>query len=160
MLDRIGNAIKSMVTRATVTGSRIGPRTFLQITGLTGTQQMVELLLPPGYSARPVAGADVVKLQVLGTADHVVCLGGDMPGHAIQDLAPGEFGLNDGTQMVVFRQGYLQMVAPTYILATTPELRCSGKVTANYGGSGSVSLGTHTHGPGAGGHTGAPDAGT
>jgi phage gp45-like len=160
MLDRISSAIKNQVTRGKVVTVTIGGRTFLQVTGLDGVvQQTIEMLLPPGYSANPASGSDVVLLQVMGSADHVVALGGDFLGNAIGDLAPGEFGFSNGTQMVIVRTGYIEMVSPTYILANTPTFKCTGEIIENCNGA-SVTLGTHTHGAGLGGHTTAPDGGT
>ena len=143
MFERLASAVRSMVTRAKVQQTVVGPRTLLQITGLEGeVKQSVELLLPPGYSARPLAGADLVTFQVLGSRDHLVALGGDMAGQdAIADLAPGEFGLRDPNgQMVVFRGGYLQLVTPTYVKMTaaqyveidTPLLKVSGEIIDNF----------------------------
>jgi phage gp45-like len=162
MLDRIASAIKSAITRGKVANTRVGPRTFLQITGLDGVvQQTVELLLPPGYSARPVVGADLVLLQVMGSGDHVVALGGDMAGNAIADLAPGEFGLSDGTQMIIFRVGnMIQIKSPTKVRIESPLLECTGAIIADCD-SGSVGLTTHKHGTGtAASGTVAPTAGT
>jgi phage gp45-like len=152
-MDRLGNAIKTLVTRGKVAGAVVGPRTLMQITGMDGvTQQVVELLLPPGYSARPVAGADLLLLQVMGSGDHVVALGGDLAGGAIANLAPGEFGLSDGTQMVVFRVGnMIQMISPTKVRVEAPVLECTGQIIANCDAAGaSVALGTHLHPPGTG----------
>ncbi|WP_428485943.1 phage baseplate assembly protein domain-containing protein [Rhodopila sp.] len=161
MLNALGAALKSIVSRGKVANSRVGPRTLLQVTGLDGvTQQVVELLLPPGYSARPAAGADIALLQVLGSADHVVALGGDMAGQAIGTLAPGEFGLSNGSQMVIVRADHIEMISPTYVLCTTPQLRVTGAVIANYGSGNTTSLATHTHGSGGAGHTAAPDPNT
>ncbi len=161
MLDRLASAIRSAVTRGKVTQSRVGPRTLLQITGLDGVvQQTVELLLPPGYSARPIAGSDIALLQVLGSADHIIALGGDTAGNAIQDLAPGEFGLTDGTQSIVIRTGYIQLISPTKIRVESPLLECTGEIVANCD-TASVTLGTHTHAvTTAPGTTAAPNPGT
>lgn len=165
MFERLAAAVKSQVTRAKVVRAAIGGRTFLQITGMDGEiQNTVELLLPPGYSANPVVGSDVLKMQVMGTADHVVCLGGDNWGNAIQDLGPGEFGLSDGQQMVIFRQTsgqMLELISPTKVRVQSPILQCTGEITANCDSADSVTLGTHTHlAAGVAGHTAAPDAGT
>ena len=143
MLDRLGAAIKNAVTRGKVANTAVGPRTLMQITGLDGvTQQVVELLLPPGYSARPLSGADILLLQVMGSGDHVVALGGDFAGNAIADLAAGEFGLSDGTQMVIFRVGnMIQMISPTKVRIESPILECTGQVIANCDGA-AATLGT------------------
>lgn len=162
MLDRLAAALQSMLTRGKVTDARVGPRTLLQITGLDGVvQQEVELLLPPGYSARPVSGSDVLLAQVMGRGDHVVALGGDTAGHAIADLAPGEFGFSDGTQRVVFRTDHLEFTSPFKVRMDTPRLECTGAIVENCDTAGFVSLGTHTHhAAGVGGNTNAPNPGT
>lgn len=162
VLDRLAAAIKNAVTRGKVSNARVGPRTLLQITGLDGvTQQVVELLLPPGYSARPLAGADLALFQVLGSGDHVIALGGDMAGNAIADLAPGEFGLSDGTNMMIVRSNMLHLVSPTKVRVESPRFECTGEIVENCDASGaSVTVGTHHHLPGTGGNTGAPVPGT
>jgi phage gp45-like len=141
LLDRAHSAIQSLLTGGKVTAARMGPRTLLQITGLDNeVVQTVELLLPPGYSARPLAGSDVLAAQVLGSRDQLVALGGDFVGHAIQDLAPGEFGLTDGTQTIVVRTDHLEMNTPTYLKITaaqhvemvTPLLKVTGDIIDNW----------------------------
>ena len=132
MLSRLASAVRSLVTRAQVTGATVGPRTLLQITGLQGeVKSTVELLLPPGYSARPAAGADVTVLQVLGSRDHLVAVGGDAVGAVIADLAPGEFGITNGSQLIVVRSDHVQIVSPSYVLVDTPTLKCTGDILDN-----------------------------
>jgi phage gp45-like len=163
MLDGLLSTLQGMICRGKVTNTRVGPRTLLQITGVDGqTQQVVELLLPPGYSARPIAGSDVLLAQVLGQADHVVALGGDNAGSTISDLAPGEFGLTNGTQRIIVRGGFIEIDSPTYVLMTTPQLRVTGSIVQGYGTSNTTDVGTHTHsGVQTGlGSTGAPNANT
>jgi phage gp45-like len=145
MIQRMAAALQSMLTRGKVVSSRVSDRTMLQITGLHGVvQQEVELLLPPGFSARPVAGADIALFQVMARGDHVVAFGGDSVGQAQADLQPGEFGLSDGTNRVIFRNGFLELAHETKVRVVTPRLECTGAVVANCD-SGSVGLTTHTH---------------
>lgn len=155
MSARLIAAIRSLVTRGKVTDSRVGPRTLLQITGLEGeVKQLVELLLPPGYSARPLSGADVTVLQVLGSRDHLVGLGGDAAGQdAIADLAPGEFGLRHAganAQMVFRNSGTHEITGATWLV--TGDLHVTGAVIAGYGGGDQVGLQTHAHTQGNDGH--------
>ena len=148
-MSAIGNVLKSLISRGKVTDTRVGPRTLLQISGLDGvTQQVVEILLPPGYSARPLPGSDVLLMQVLGQADHVVALGGDMTGNAITDLKPGEFGLSDGTQRVVFRVGqFIELNSPTKVRVVSPRLECTGDIVAQCDGTyHTLTSHTHSHG--------------
>ena len=163
MIQRLANKVRSALLRGKVQTARIGARTLLQVTGLDGqVTQEVELLLPPGYSARPLQGADVTLHQVMGTADHVVALGGDMAGHGIPDLNPGEFGLSDGTNTVVFRSAAaaggpcLEFSHATKVRIVAPLLECTGDIRAQCDGAW-VSLPAHTHGSGSAGHTAAPD---
>jgi phage gp45-like len=162
MLARLASAMRSMVTRGKVAAAVVGPRTLLQVTGLQNeTKTGVELLLPPGYFARPAPGADVVILQVLGDRGHVVALGGDTAGQAYTAAASGEFGISNGTQTIIIHSDHIELIGPGYVLMTTPELRVTGKITEGYGGSDQVGVGTHTHiVAGTAGHTAAPDAGT
>jgi phage gp45-like len=135
----------SNLTRATVTNVKMGQRTFIQINGLDGvTQNWVELLLPPGYTAHPVVGADVALFQVMGSSDHVIALGGDMLGNAVADLAPGEFGFSDGSNMVLFQGGYLKLISPTKVRVQAPLLECTGQITANCDGA-FTTLSQHVH---------------
>ena len=135
----------SSVSLGKVTGSKMGPHTLLQIAGLDGVvQQTVVLLLPPGYSANPAPGSDLALLQVLGSSDHVLALGGGLAGHAIPTLAPGEFGLSDGTQMVIFGGGIIRFVTPTKVRIEAPRLECTGAIVGNCDAA-PVGLTTHTH---------------
>jgi len=141
--------LRSMITMGKVAGTKVGPHTLMQITGLDGvSQQTVLLLLPPGYSARPLPGSDLALLQVLGSGDHVIGLGGAQEGHAIADLVPGEIGLTDGTQMVILRTDHIQVVSPTKVRFECPRLECTGEIVARCDGN-SVSLTTHRHAGGA-----------
>ena len=118
---------------------------MLQITGVDGvSQNTIVLLLPPGYSARPLKGSDLALLQVMNSGDHVVALGGALAGHVIADLDLGEFGLTDGTQMVVFRTDHLELTSPTKIRCVTPRFEVTGEVVSHCD-TGSVGLGTHKH---------------
>lgn len=103
-LRRLGGAIANMVARGKVAGSSVGKRTVLQVTQYDrDTKNGVELLLPYGFSANPVAG-DVLVLSVGGVRDHQVALGADDTALRIGDLAAGEFGFRDARgQQVVFR---------------------------------------------------------
>ncbi len=146
-LQRLGNALRGMITRGKVTGAVVGPRTLLQITGLDGeVMQSVELLLPPGYSARPLASADIVVCNVLGDRNHKIALGGDTINQdAIADLAPGEFGFRDSQgQQIVFRLGNtIQITSPTVVI--NGALHVTGAVIAGYGTADQVGVQTHTH---------------
>ena len=134
MINRLANAVRSLVTRGQVTGSAVAGRTLLQIQGLDGVVQSgVEILLPPGYSARPAVGADLVLLQNLGSADHLIALGGDSIGQTIGDLAPGEFGLTNGSQIIVVRSDHVEIISPSYVTITTPTLKVTGDIIDNSG---------------------------
>ena len=130
MLERLAAALRSTISRAIVTGSTIGMRTLLQIRGLDNeTVDAVELLLPPGYSANIASGADVAVLQVLGSRDHLVALGGDTPsGDQIGDLAAGEFGFRRGAVQMAFRNtGTIEITGPVHF---TGVVHVTGNVLA------------------------------
>lgn len=92
MIDRLAAMLRSAVTRAKITTSSLGLRTIAQVTGLANeTKQSVEVLHPFGWFANPAAGADVVLLQVMGSRDHLVALGGDALNQS-EACAQGEFG--------------------------------------------------------------------
>ena len=133
---RIISAVRSAISRGKVAAAVVGSRTLLQITGqFNEVKQSVPLLLPPGYSARPLPGADVVLLQVLGSRDHVVALGGDNANaDAISGLLPGEFGFRNsvsGAQMVFRNTGTIQVTGG---IVTTGDVVAEG-----------ISLFTHIH---------------
>ena len=164
----------SMITRGKVASATVGPRTVLQVTGLDNeTFNGVELLLPPGYVARPAAGADVMILQCNGTRDHKVAIAGDTVGQVQSDLQPGEFGFSGFGSIIIFRQNQLQVKStlPINVSSTQPvaitstqQITLSAPVitTAEAGPGQPVCLeaffnwaATHTH-PGTGGPTTAP----
>jgi phage gp45-like len=128
-LARLGSAIRSMVTRAKVVQSGVGPRVVVQVQGLDKEGWTVELLHPPGMSARPQRGADVIQLQVLGSRDHVVAIGGDMVGDAIPDLAEGEVGISGFRARVVFRTDRLEVTSATLPIAVTAGNGLTATVT-------------------------------
>jgi len=138
MTDRQASAIRSTVTRAIVTNAQVGPRTILQVSGLDNEDvQTVELLQPPGRSSNPAAGTDVVVLQVTGTRDHLLALGGDMLGQAIAGLLAGEFGDQDARgQRIGYRTALLEIVTPLKLAVTAPTIT----VQAAPSGSGPVAF--------------------
>ena len=141
-------ANQSQVTLGKVVGAKSGPHPLLQITGVDGvSQQTVTMLLPPGMTARPAVGADLVLLEVLGSSDHVVAIGGARAGQGVGDLAPGEFGFSSGGQTIIVRSDHIQIVSPTKVRIETPLLECTGKIVSLCDGA-SVTLDTHLHGGG------------
>jgi phage gp45-like len=108
------STLLSMITRGKVASATVGARTILQVTGLDNeTFNGVELLLPPGYTARPAAGADVTILQCNGTRDHKVALAGDLVGEVQADLEPGEFGLIAFGHRILLRTNVVQIYDKT-----------------------------------------------
>lgn len=121
-IERIGAALRNIVTRGKVMQTRVGSRTVTQVTGLDGEiEQTIEILLPPGYCARPAAGADVVLLQVLGQRDHLVALGGDAADAVIADLAPGEVGLKVGNQVIAVRSDRIEVISGKVVMPNLPN---------------------------------------
>ncbi len=122
-LDRMGAALRMLISRGKVTDTRIGSRTLLQLTGLQGEiKQTVELLLPPGYVGRPTTGADLLIVQVLGQRDHLVALGGDATGITVTDLKPGEAGVRCGNNIVVVRQDKVEILSADRIDIRAPKV--------------------------------------
>ena len=128
-LARLGQALRSMVTRAIVQQSGVGPRIVVQVAGLDNEVFAVELLHPAGVSARPRRGADVVLLQVCGARDHVVAIGGDNVGDAVPDLAEGEVGISAFGSRVVFRTNKLEVTATTHPVLVTAGNGLTANVT-------------------------------
>jgi phage gp45-like len=137
-LNRLANAVRLMVTRGKVVQATAGRRTTLQVTLLAGeVKNGVELLLPYGRSALPLAG-DVLTLQVLGSRDHVVALCADDTSLRITDLQPGEFGDRDarGTQ-IVYRLDRLEITTPLKVV-----LNATNDVDVTAGGSVNITAAT------------------
>src|SRR3954467_2700602 len=128
-LARVASALRSMVTRATVQQSGVGPRIVVQVAGLDQETFAVELLHPAGISARPRRGADVVLLQVCGARDHLVAIGGDGVGDSIPDLAEGEVGISAFGARVVFRTNKLEVTATTHPVTVTAGAGLTANVT-------------------------------
>jgi phage gp45-like len=124
--------LRSMITMGKVAGTKVGPHTLMQITGLDGvSQQTVLLLLPPGYSARPSPGSDLALLQVLGSGDHVIGLGGAQENHVIADLASGECGLWAFENQLVMRSDHLEV---TTTGSMPIDLSAGGAINQTAGG--------------------------
>ncbi len=137
MIGLIADMVRGLVTRAQVTQAAISGRTLVQSEALGETLNAIELLLPPGYSAVPAAGADVVLFTVLGARDHVVALGGDTANaDQIAGLAPGEFGLRNprGNCQAIFRNsGTIELsgaLALTGNATVTGALTVSGNISS------------------------------
>ena len=137
MIGLLADMVRGMVTRGKVTQAAISGRTLVQSTALGETLNAIELLLPPGYSAMPAAGADVLLFTVLGARDHVVALGGDTANaDQISGLAPGEFGLRNprGNCQAIFRNsGTIELSGPVALtgnLAVTGDISATGSITA------------------------------
>jgi phage gp45-like len=128
-----------VVTRGKVRRARLGPqRTVLQVTVLKGeVKEGVELLLPPGMSAVPLAG-DALLFQVNGRRDHLVALVDD-PSTRIADLKAGEFGFRDQLgQQVVFRADHLEITTPRKVVLTAGGdvvINTTGNVVLTPGGT-------------------------
>jgi phage gp45-like len=126
MLTRLANAVRLMLTRVKVAASVVGPRVLLQVERYDGEVfNSIELLLPPGYQARPVAGADGLIVQVGSLAAHKVMLGGDNTADTLADLQPGEFGIATGGKRVMLRKNYVEIVDPAEIRLVAPLLHWS-----------------------------------
>ena len=142
-LRRLGNAVASTVTRAKVSTATIGPRTMLQVTGLDNEVfDDVELLLPFGMVALPVAGSDVMLFQVNGSRDHKVALMGDNTGDVVATLGPGEIGFSRNGQTVLLRANGVEVVTPLAINLAAPTTTAGGNLVAGVGASGTFSTPT------------------
>lgn len=154
LFEQLHGNIASIVTRGKVIASQLAARTLLQASGLDReTFSNVELLLPPGYCARPVAGADIVILEVGGLRDHKIALGGDNIADRVADLQPGEYGLARNGQRVILRQGFIEIVSASAIRLVAPSLTWSSDGTNFY----TLATSTHTHADPQGGETAAPN---
>lgn len=111
---------RRIVTRGKVTAARtrLG-RVFVDMDLFDGEHRSnVELLLPTGVSALPVAGADLVVLEVAGNRQHLVAIVADDPALRVTGLAPGEWAVRVGDQQVVFRADGLEITDALKITIT------------------------------------------
>ncbi|MDE1905022.1 MAG: phage baseplate assembly protein [Rhodospirillales bacterium] len=143
MWEALDAMVRSAVTRGKVMLAAVAGRTQIQAAGLANEViSGAELLLPPGYCAIPAAGADVCLLQVLGSRDHVVALGGDMVGEVIAGMAAGERGMmhpagsliwlrNDGTVTVQDKAGSVVKMMANGDVQITGRLLVSGDIIDN-----------------------------
>lgn len=146
------SAIASMITRGKVVSARLAARTLLQVTGLDNeTFGNVELLLPPGYVALPVAESDVLLLQANGVRDHRVALAGDAIADRLGDLQPGEIGLARNGRRVILRVDHIEISDPAEIRLIAPSLTWSPDGSTFY----RLATETHDHVDPQGGNTSA-----
>jgi len=133
MMDMMGElrALRRMIQggalRGKVVGALAGARAMLQVAQRAGeTKGRVQLLLPPGFYAIPVAGADVLTFAVGGGADHQVAVGGNLLSHAVLDLATGELALSNaagGAQRIALRLAKIELVNTTQINVDSPVVQ-------------------------------------
>lgn len=136
---QLGQRLRMLVTRGTVSKAILGKRTLIEAAGLASeTGQKIELILPFGYSARP-DGGDVLLFQVTGSRGHLVATGADKADLHIPDLKAGEFGLRDGRgQQVVFRTDRIEITTPKKLAITVTgdvEMSAGGAVTVTASGN-------------------------
>ncbi len=142
-LERVHHMVRSAITRGKIVACALAGRSLAQVTGLAGeTKQSVEVLHPYGWFANLPAGADVVLLQVMGTRDHVVALGGDALGQNVASAA-GEFGAkhsagafahftNDGKVTIQDASGAQWIMNNNWQVIVKGNLLVSGDITDNY----------------------------
>lgn len=135
---QMGQRLRMLITRGTVSAATVGKRTFLSVASLASeTSQKIELVLPYGFSARPDAG-DVLLFQVTGSRGHLVAVGADKSGLRITDLASGEFGWQDNqSQQLVFRQDGVELKTPLKLTvsAKTADVTTTGDMNLTVGGN-------------------------
>ena len=140
MIEALKASLQAMVLRAKVATSVISGRTLAQANALDDdTHDLVELLHPFGYVANPIAGADVVEVQIAGQASHKVLLGGDHTSDTIA-LKPGECGISRNGQLVVVRLTGVNIATPLLRWGMT-EATLDRLVTEKF----MALFNTHTH---------------
>lgn len=142
-------AIRAAVTRGKVMLATFAAvRTALQVALRYGeTKDKIELMLPYGMSAIPLAG-DVLLLQIGGQRDHAVALCADDPSLRIPDLQPGEFGFRDARQQqIVFRLDRIEVTTPLKLVATITgdcDLTIGGNLNCAVTGNATIDAATIT----------------
>ena len=133
----------TMITRGKVALAMLFGRTVVQATGFDGeTFGRIELLMPPFYTAMPLAGADIIFLQTNGVRGHLVALGGDNLADKVADLQPGEGGLAHNGKQVLLRLSQIAIVDPQKIVLQAPELYWSPDGVTMH----KLATDAHTHG--------------
>lgn len=137
--DRLARGLRSLVTRGRIVAAALNPkRCLLQVSGLAGeVKDNIELMLPYGRSAYPLAGGSVILLQVGGSRSHLVALLGDDASLRIPDLQPSEFGDRDTrAQQIVFRENEIEITTSLNVVATV-----GGSLTATVSGATTITGG-------------------
>lgn len=146
------------VTRGTVLNARIrGGRTIADVQMMDGeVRTRVEVPMAFGVTAVPLAGADVVVLEV-GSRDHLVALMADDASQRVTDAAAGDVAIRAHGQTIIVTATGIRIAGAVAIdiesagevTITTPKLTIEGDVditgTLTLTGPG-VNLNTHVHG--------------
>jgi phage gp45-like len=117
-----------VVTRGKFQTSSVQGRTIVQVQGLDQEEfGAVELLLPPGYVARPLPTdtADPLILEIAGQSGHKVAIGGDDTADSVGDLQPGECGLSRASQTILLRLNGVFVDTTFTVQIAAPELKWS-----------------------------------
>ncbi len=116
-----------------------------------------------GFSSVPLSGAEAIMVSISGVRSHAVVIATDDGRHRKKNMQPGEVALyTDEGDYILFGRGHkikivstgevdvtaptVTITASTKITLDTPELHCTGKITATGDVvAGTVSLDQHVH---------------
>lgn len=127
----------------------------MQIGVLADETANVQRFQEYGFTSNPLAGAEAVMLCMAGVRSHGIVIATEDGRYRLKNLAPGEVALyTDEGDTIIFKRGKeiditsggkvkvnaqdevdvaapnVKITAPTKITADTPELHCTGKITA------------------------------
>jgi phage baseplate assembly protein V len=119
----------------------------LQVTVLDGEVAQVQRFQEYGYTSVPLAGAEAVLAAVAGARSHLVAIAVDDGRYRLKNLVDGEVALyTDEGDTIHFQRGRIIAVnagnainvsapqvtvtATTKVTLDTPEVHCTGKITA------------------------------
>lgn len=104
------------------------------------TRDQVERFQQYGFTSVPLPGAEAVFLSVGGSRDHGIVIAIDDRRYRLKGLQPGEIAIYDDQGQTIHLQrdrkiqvsgcDELTVVAGTKVTLDTPELHCTGNITA------------------------------
>lgn len=120
----------------------------LQVTVLDGEVAQVQRFQEYGFTSVPLAGAEAILAAIAGARSHLVAIAVDDGRYRLKNLQDGEVALyTDEGDVIHFKRGRIMDViagnainvtapqvtvtATTKVTLDTPEVHCTGKITAD-----------------------------
>ena len=129
----MANPLQSLISYGKVLLTYPGKPQQVQISGNTGTvRDKVHHAQPYGLSARPLAGAEAVTLNIGGDAAQSICILVADRRYVIEALEEGEVALHDdqGQAIHLTRDGIV-IKSDKLVTIDSPKVAMSGEITLN-----------------------------